>query len=97
MALQMSFHVCMSLSSYSKAFSVTLLSAIFTFCFQGIGAHYSAKQLDHEVLNYRLHTFTENTKSTYKTHLDSYYRFYLFLNIPAAPASARNIYFHAAF
>ena len=63
----------------------------------GTLAHSLTEQLDKEVFLYRSHTFSENTRTTYRTHLDSYTRFCLFMNIPSVPASTQNICMYAAF
>ena len=63
----------------------------------GTLAHGLAEQLDKEVFHYRSRTFSENTKTTYKTHIDSYTRFCLLMNIPSVPASTHNICMYAAF
>ena len=56
-----------------------------------------AKDLQYEVFYYRSHTFSEYTKHTYKSYIDSYTRFCLLMNIPAVPASTHNIGMYAGF
>ena len=48
-----------------------------------------AKQLHNEIFQYRLNTFSETTKTTYRTHRNSYLRFCQhmgYLSFPAQPA-----------
>ena len=75
---------------------VCLFSAV-VFCFSGTLMSVLAKDLQYEVLYYSSHTFSENTKQTYKSHLDFYTQFCLFMNIPAVPATTHYICMYAAF
>lgn len=56
-----------------------------------------AKQLQEEIYFYRSHTFATNTKSTYRTHRKSYFRFCLRMGYPAVPATTEHICQYAAF
>ena len=67
------------------------------FCFLGTLDSILASDLQYEVFYYRSHTFSENTKRTYKSYIDSYTRFCLLMNIPAVPVSIHNIGMYAAF
>ena len=73
------------------------LSTAAVCCFLGTLDSILAKDLQYEVFYYRSHTFSENTKRTYKSYIDSYTRFCLLMNIPAVPASTHNIGMYAAF
>ena len=75
---------------------ICLITVLF-FCFLGSSGLYLKEDLAKEVFNYRLHTFSANTKKSYQTHIDSYLRFCTFLNIPSIPASSYNICLYAAF
>ena len=74
------FHLLFNMSVYSCSF---LLFRYFGF--------YFPKDLQDEVFYYRSHTFSENTKRTYESHIDSYVTFCLLMNIPAVPAITFNI------
>ena len=55
------------------------------------------KQLQYEVFQYRSHTIADSTKGTYKTHLNCYIKFCLFMGFPSVPATTFNICLYAAF
>ena len=75
-----------------------MLITVLFFCFLGSSGLYLKEDLAKEVSNYRLHTFSANTKKSYQTHIDSYLRFCTFLNIfPSILASSYNICLYAAF
>ena len=72
-----------------------LLVAVF--CFLGTGEGCLVKQLEYEVSQYRSHTFADSTKGTYKTHLDCYIKFCLFMGFPSILATTFNTCLYAAF
>ena len=76
---------------------ICLFLAIVFWFFSGTLESVLAKDLQYEVFYYRSHTFSENTEWTYKSCLDSYTRFCLFMNIPAVPATTHNICIYVAF
>ena len=56
-----------------------------------------ANQLEDEISLYRSHTFSTNTKTTYRTHHNSYFRFCLRMGYPPIPAQSSHICQYAAF
>ena len=50
-----------------------------------------AKELKLEVFNFRMYIFSENSKKTYKVHIDTYTRCCLFMGFPAVPATSYRI------
>ena len=60
-------------------------------------AHSLKEKLRREIFVYHSQTFSENTKKSYQTYIDSYLRFCLTLGISSIPASTDNIALHAAF
>ena len=70
---------------------------LFVFCVTGPDANALGGELKAEVSYYRSMNFAENTKKTYRTHLNSYLQFCDQLNILPVPASEENIAKYAAF
>ena len=68
-----------------------------SFLFLGAEASCLVRQLAYEAFKYRSHTFADSTKGTYRTHLDCYMRFCLYMGFPPIPASSFNICLYAAF
>ena len=56
-----------------------------------------AKQLHNEIFQYRSNTFSETTKTTYRTHRNSYLRFCQHMGYPPVPAQPAHICQYAAF
>ena len=56
-----------------------------------------ANQLEDEISLYRSHTFSTNTKTTYRTHRNSYFRFCLRMGYHPIPAQSSHICQYAAF
>ena len=56
-----------------------------------------AKQLEDEIFFYRSHTFSSNTKVTYRTHRNSYFLFFQRMGYPPFPAQPAHICQYAAF
>ncbi|XP_078360978.1 uncharacterized protein LOC144645323 [Oculina patagonica] len=56
-----------------------------------------AKQLEEEIFHFRSHTFSTNTKATYRTHRNSYLRFCQRMGYPPVPAQPEHICQYAAF
>ena len=56
-----------------------------------------ARQLEDEIFLYRSHTFSTNTKATYRTHQKSYLKFCQHMGYPPIPAQPAHICQYAAF
>ena len=54
-------------------------------------------QLEEEIYNYRAHTFSDNTKTTYRTHCNSYLRFCARMGYATFPAQTAHICQYAAY
>ena len=91
----------MVLWQHAWCFGYTFITAYalpkFCFYFSGTLAHSLKEELCREIFVYRPQTFSENTKKTYQTYIDSYLRFCLTLGISSIPASTDNIALYAAF
>ena len=54
-------------------------------------------QLEEEIYNYRAHTFSDNTKTTYRTHRNSYMRFCARMGYAPFPAQTAHICLYATY
>ena len=68
-----------------------------SFLFLGTRESYLVRQLANEVFKYRPHTFVDSTKGTYRTHLDCYMRFCLYMGFQSIQAPSFNICLYAVF
>ena len=76
---------------------MSVVSCSFLFFRYCTGAGCLVRQLAYEVFKYKSHTFADSTKGTYRTYLDCYMRFCLYMGFPSIPASSFNICLYTAF